>query len=137
MPDEKEPPQFKHGESRRRQEKPRQSPLPAQAPLEGPLPPLEDEVGKLMREALVRKYKEMFAESESRPKIDRDRLLGLAAMLNVVQAELDRHREHKVAANHVNAAVVAIHESAAWDANELERMGALQNWLVEQLGATD
>ena len=66
--------------------------------------------------------------------INRERLLGLSAMLNVVQATLDQEgREYRAAANHVNAAVVEIHQAAEWTADEQRRMGEIQAWLVEQL----
>ena len=66
--------------------------------------------------------------------MNRQKLLGLSAMLNVVQATLDQEgREYKAAAKHVNAAVVEIHRAAKWSADDQRRMGEIQNWLVEQL----
>ena len=66
--------------------------------------------------------------------MNRQKLLGISAMLNVVQATLDQEgREYKVAASHVNAAVVEIHHAAKWSADEQKRMGEIQAWLVEQL----
>ncbi len=69
--------------------------------------------------------------------MDRTKLLGLAANLNVVQAELDSAgREFREAAKQINSAVVEIHRIAKWRAEELERMGEVQNWIVESLLAT-
>ena len=58
--------------------------------------------------------------------MDRQKLLGLSAMLNVVQATLDQEgREYKAAANHVNAAVVEIHHAAKWSADDQTRMAEI------------
>ena len=66
--------------------------------------------------------------------MNRPKLLGLAANLNVVQAELDSAGPQcKAAAQQINSAVVEIHRIAKWSAAELERMGEVQNWVVGQL----
>jgi hypothetical protein len=64
--------------------------------------------------------------------MDRPLLLGLAATLNVATAELDRLGLRE-AANHVNHAVVEIDHVAGWTAEDLQRIGGVQNELLRLL----
>ena len=64
----------------------------------------------------------------------RSQLLGLSAMLNVCQSHLDTlGREFRPAGTHINKAVVELSRLMAWTPEELERMGEVQNDLVETL----
>ncbi len=64
--------------------------------------------------------------------MNRTKLLGISAMLNVAQAELTG-AGHDEAANKVSAAVVDLHRDAGWTVEELKRMGEVQKWIIEQL----
>ncbi len=66
--------------------------------------------------------------------MDRPTLLGLAATLNVATAALERACQRE-AANHVNAAVCAIHHGAGWTAADLDCMAEAQAWVVRRLTA--
>ena len=66
--------------------------------------------------------------------MNRPKLLGLAANLNVVQAELDSAgAEFREASKQINSAVVEIHTIAKWNAKEMERMGEVHGWIVASL----
>ena len=68
----------------------------------------------------------------------RAHLLGLSAMLNVCQSHLDAlGREFRPAGKSLNKAVVELHQLMAWTPEELERMGGVQNELVEKLVALE
>ncbi len=65
---------------------------------------------------------------------ERSQLLGLSAMLNVCQSHLDSHGpEFRPAGTHINKAVVELTRLMEWAPEELERMHAVQNELVEKL----
>ena len=65
---------------------------------------------------------------------ERSQLLGLRAMLNVCQSHLDTlGPEFRPDGTHINKAVVELSQLMEWTPEELERMGEVQNDLVEQL----
>ena len=65
---------------------------------------------------------------------ERPQLLGLSAMLNVCQSHLGTlGPEFRPASTHINTAVVEMHQLLVWTPEELERMGEVQNDLVETL----
>ena len=65
--------------------------------------------------------------------MNRPKLLGLDANINVVQAELDcAGLEYRDAAKQINSAVVEIHRTAKWSAAEMERMGEWRLWMPQR-----
>lgn len=65
--------------------------------------------------------------------MDRQTLLGISAVLNVAHLMLARNRAYLDAVNHIVAAVVSVHERVEWTADELEKMGEIQNWVIQQI----